>query len=56
VRAAAVEAIARRRDRSLLPSAEIRFSDRNAKVRYSAAAAAIRLSATGENQAAKHDP
>lgn len=45
VRAAALEAIAQRGDPSLLPSAENRFSDRNSKVRYTAAAAVIRLSA-----------
>ena len=44
VRAAAVEAIAQRGDPSLLPKVQLRFSDKNAKVRYSAAAAVIRLS------------
>jgi len=56
VRAAAVEAIAQRGDASLLLSVEIKFSDRNPKVRYSAAAAVIRLSAIGENKTAKTDP
>jgi HEAT repeat protein len=56
VRAAAVEAIAQRGDRSLLPSVETKFSDRNAKVRYSAAAAVLRLSAVGENKTANNDP
>ena len=56
VRAAAVEAIAQRGDRSLLPSVQIKFSDRNAKVRYSAAAAVIRLSGLGENKTPKSDP
>ena len=45
VRAAAVEAIAQRGDPSLLPKVQLRFSDRNPKVRYSSAAAVIRLSA-----------
>lgn len=44
VRAAAVEAIAQRGDAKLLPKVEVKFSDRNPKVRYSAAAAVIRLS------------
>jgi HEAT repeat protein len=44
VRAAAVEAIAKRDDASLLPKVQLKFSDKNAKVRYSAAAAVIRLS------------
>jgi HEAT repeat protein len=48
VRAAAVEAIAQRGDASLLPKVKSKFSDRNAKVRYSAAAAVIRLSAAGQ--------
>ena len=56
VRAAAVEAIAQRGDASLLPSVEIKFSDRNAKVRYSAAAAVIRLSMIGEIKTPKNDP
>lgn len=52
VRAAAVEAIAERGDPSLLPRVESRFTDRNAKVRYSAAAAVIRLSAKEPTNAA----
>lgn len=44
VRAAAVEAIAQRGDASLLPKVELKFADKNPKVRYSAAAAVIRLS------------
>lgn len=44
VRAAAVEAIAQRGDPSLLPKVELKFADKNPKVRYSAAAAVIRLS------------
>lgn len=53
VRAAALEAIAQRGDASLLPSIEARFTDRNEKVRYMAAAAVIRLSAAEESRAAK---
>jgi HEAT repeat protein len=45
VRAAAVDAIAHRGDRSLLPKVALRFSDSNAKIRFSAAAAVIHLSA-----------
>lgn len=48
VRAAAVEAIAQRGDASLLRRVEMKFSDKNAQVRYSAAAAVIRLSATDQ--------
>ena len=44
VRAAAVEAIAQRGDASLLPHVVEKFSDKNAKVRFSAAAAVIQLS------------
>jgi len=44
VRAAAVEAIAQRGDPSLLPKVELKFADKNPKVRYTAAAAVIRLS------------
>jgi HEAT repeat protein len=47
VRAAAIEAIAQRGDPSLSPKVQLRFSDRNPKVRYSAAAAVIRLSTIG---------
>lgn len=47
VRAAAVEAIAQRGDPSLMPKVETRFYDKNSKVRFSAAAAVIRLSGTG---------
>jgi len=43
VRAAAIQAIAQRGDPSLLPKVELRFKDRNEKVRFSAAAAVIRL-------------
>ena len=45
VRAAAIEAIAQRGDPSLLPKIEKKFTDRHPKVRYSAAAAVIHLSA-----------
>lgn len=53
VRAAAVEAIAQRGDASLLPHIVEKFSDKNAKVRYSAAAAVIRLSAMEQIKTAK---
>lgn len=55
VRAAAVEAIAQRGDPSLLPKVQLRFSDKNPKVRYSAAAAVIRLSALEPTKSAKND-
>lgn len=51
VRAAAIEAIAQRGDPSLLPKVEMRFKDRNEKVRFSAAAAVIRLSVKGQKPA-----
>jgi len=56
VRAAAIEAIAQRGDPSLSSKVQLRFSDKNPKVRYSAAAAVIRLSTiasakTGKNLA-----
>lgn len=54
VRAAAVEAIAQRGDASLLPHVVDKFSDRNAKVRYTAAAAALRLSGIAESESAKN--
>jgi HEAT repeat protein len=53
VRAAAVEAIAQRGDASLLPQVVDKFTDKNAKVRYSAAAAAIRLSPDEPRKTAK---
>ena len=53
VRAAAVEAIGKRGDASLLPKVAVRFSDRSEKVRYSAAAAVIRLSALEKSATAK---
>jgi len=53
VRAAAVEAIAQRGDPSLLPKVQQRFSDKNPKVRYSSAAAVIRLSAIEQTKTAK---
>jgi HEAT repeat protein len=55
VRAAAVEAIAQRGDSSLLPKVERKFADRNPKVRYTAAAAVIRLSANEPSSTAKND-
>ncbi len=55
VRAAAVEAIAQRGDASLLPHVVEKFSDKNAKVRFSAAAAVIRLSAIEQSKTAKND-
>lgn len=55
VRAAAIEAIAERGDASLLPKVEAKFTDRHPKVRYSAAAAVIRLSALEDNKTAKND-
>lgn len=54
VRAAAVEAIAQRGDPSLLPKVELKFTDKNPKVRYSAAAAVIRLSSKQESKTAKN--
>jgi HEAT repeat protein len=53
VRAAAIEAIAQRGDPSLLPKVELKFTDKNPKVRYSAAAAVIRLSVKEPTKAAK---
>jgi len=53
VRAAALEAIAQRGDPSLLPQVEFKFEDRHPKVRYSAAAAVIRLSAIEQNRKAE---
>lgn len=55
VRAAAVEAIAQRGDSSLLPKVELKFADKNPKVRFTAAAAVIRLSATEPSKTAKND-
>jgi HEAT repeat protein len=52
VRAAAVEAIAQRGDPSLEPKVEFSFFDDNAHVRYTAAAAVIRL--TGDERKATH--
>ena len=53
VRAAAVEAIAQRGDASLMPHVLGKFTDKNPKVRYSAAAAVIRLSANEPRKTAK---
>jgi HEAT repeat protein len=55
VRAAAVEAIAERGDASLLPTVEAKFNDKHPKVRFSAAAAVIRLSAVEQAQTAKNE-
>jgi HEAT repeat protein len=55
VRAAAIEAIAQRGDASLLPTVEAKFTDRHQKVRYSAAAAVIRLSALEQMKTAKNE-
>jgi HEAT repeat protein len=54
VRAAAVEAIAQRGDPKLLPKVQEKFTDRNPKVRYSAAAAVIRLSGMEHSKTAKN--
>lgn len=53
VRAAAIEAIAQRGDPSLLPCVEEKFTDKHPKVRYSAAAAVIHLSAIEQSKTAK---
>jgi HEAT repeat protein len=53
VRAAALEAIAERGDPLLLPKVEAKFADSHPKVRYSAAAAVIRLSAIEQDRTAK---
>lgn len=55
VRAAAIEAIAKRGDASLLSKVEVKFTDKSEKVRFSAAAAVIRLNAIEESAAAKGD-
>ncbi|HEV2400899.1 MAG TPA: HEAT repeat domain-containing protein [Candidatus Sulfotelmatobacter sp.] len=54
VRAAAIEAIAQRGDPSLMLKVERKFTDRNPKVRYSAAAAVLRLSAIEQNRKAEN--
>ncbi len=54
VRAAAIEAIAQRGDPALLPKVELRLTDKHPKVRYSAAAAVIRLSAIESSKTAKN--
>ena len=53
VRAAAIEAIAEREDPSLEPKVEPGFADRNARVRYAAAAAVIRLSSVADGHREK---
>lgn len=55
VRAAALEAIAQRGDRSLLPHVAEKLSDTNEKVRYSAAAAVVRLSAIESRKTARNE-
>jgi HEAT repeat protein len=55
VRAAAVEAIAQRGDASLLPKVQLRFTDKNPKVRYSSAAAVIRLSGMEQTKTARNN-
>lgn len=55
VRAAAVEAIAKRGDPSLLPKIEAKLADKNSKVRYSAAAAIIRLSGMEHTRTARNN-
>jgi HEAT repeat protein len=54
VRAAAIEAIAQRGDASLLAKVQLRFSDKNPKVRYSAAAAVIRLGSVEQSKTARN--
>jgi HEAT repeat protein len=54
IRAAAVEAIAERGDPALLPHLAVKFSDKNEKVRYSAAAAVVRLSAIEQSKTARN--
>lgn len=56
VRAAAVEAIAKRGDPSLLPKIAPKLADKNPKVRYSAAAAIIRLSGMEHTKTARNNP
>jgi HEAT repeat protein len=50
VRAAAIEAIAQRGDASLLSNLMPKLIDKHPKVRYTAAAAIIRLSADNEQR------
>jgi HEAT repeat protein len=54
VRAAAVEAIAQRGDPALLPKVALKLADKNPKVRYSAAAAVIRLSGLEQSKTARN--
>ena len=53
--AAAIEAIAQRGDPALMPHLVNKFSDKNEKVRYTAAAAVIRLSAIEQSKTARND-
>ena len=54
VRAAALEAIAQRGDTALLPRVAAKLSDRHEKVRYTAAAAVIRLTAVESSKSARN--
>jgi len=54
VRAAAIEAIAQRGDPALLPKVELKLADRVEKVRYTAAAAVIRLSSLKHDELSKN--
>lgn len=56
VRAAAMEAIAKRGDPSLLPKITPKLADKNPKVRYSTAAAIIRLSGIERTRTARNNP
>ena len=53
VRAASIEALAQRGDPSVLPKIELKFKDRHPKVRYTAAAAVIRLTGIEQNRKAE---
>jgi HEAT repeat protein len=55
VRAAAIEAIAQRGDASLVRKVQLCYSDKNPKVRYSAAAAVIRLSPVDPSKTARNN-
>jgi len=56
VRAAAIEAIAQRGDPSLMKKVQLKFADKVPKVRYSAAAAVIRLSSSEPKRTARNAP
>lgn len=55
VRVAAIQAIAQRGDPALLPKVQIKFSDPHAKVRYSAAATVVHLSAIQTSEMAREE-